>query len=55
MGNGKGNPEYFVAEIVPGKVLYEMDGVDEKLAREAFQLAAAKLPLATTFVTRQLG
>ncbi|MDQ3260726.1 MAG: 50S ribosomal protein L16 [Burkholderiales bacterium] len=55
MGNGKGNPEYFVAEIVPGKVLYEMDGVDEKLAREAFGLAAAKLPLATTFVTRHLG
>ena len=55
MGNGKGNPEYFVAEIVPGKVLYEMDGVDEKLAREAFTLAAAKLPLATTFVTRHLG
>ena len=55
MGNGKGNPEYYVAEIVPGKVLYEMDGVDEKLAREAFALAAAKLPLATTFVTRQLG
>ena len=55
MGNGKGNPEYFVAEIVPGKVLYEMDGVDEKLAREAFELAAAKLPLATAFVTRQLG
>jgi large subunit ribosomal protein L16 len=55
MGNGKGSPEYFVAEIVPGKVLYEMDGVDEALAREAFQLAAAKLPIATTFVTRQLG
>ncbi len=55
MGNGKGSPEYFVAEIVPGKVLYEMDGVDEKLAREAFSLAAAKLPIATTFVTRQLG
>src|ERR1700742_2045788 len=45
MGNGKGNPEYFVAEIVPGKVLYEMDGVDETLAKEAFALAAAKLPL----------
>jgi len=55
MGNGKGNPEYFVAQIVPGKVLYEMDGVDEKLAREAFALAAAKLPLATTFVTRHIG
>jgi large subunit ribosomal protein L16 len=55
MGNGKGNPEYFVAEIVPGKILYEMDGVDEKLARAAFALAAAKLPLATTFVQRQIG
>ncbi len=47
MGNGKGNPEYYVAEIQPGKVLYEMDGVNEALAREAFALAAAKLPLAT--------
>jgi large subunit ribosomal protein L16 len=55
MGNGKGNPEYYVAEIQPGKVLYEMDGVDEALAREAFRLAAAKLPLATTFVVRQVG
>ena len=55
MGNGKGNPEYFVAEIVPGKVLYEMDGVDETLAREAFKLAAAKLPFRTTFVHRTLG
>ena len=55
MGNGKGSPEYWVAEIVPGKVLYEMDGVPEALAREAFTLAAAKLPLATTFVVRQLG
>ena len=45
MGNGKGNPEYYVAEIQPGKVLYEMDGVEEALAREAFALAAAKLPL----------
>ena len=52
MGNGKGNPEYYVAEIQPGKVLYEMDGVDEALAREAFALAAAKLPLRTTFVQR---
>ena len=52
MGNGKGNPEYYVAEIQPGKVLYEMDGVDEVLAREAFALAAAKLPLQTTFVQR---
>ncbi len=55
MGNGKGNPEYFVAEIVPGKVLYEMDGVEESLAREAFRLAAAKLPFRTTFVQRSLG
>ena len=55
MGNGKGNPEYYVAEIQPGKVLYEMDGVGEDLAREAFALAAAKLPIPTSFVTRLLG
>jgi large subunit ribosomal protein L16 len=55
MGNGKGNPEYWVAQIQPGKVLYEMDGVEEKVAREAFDLAAAKLPLKTVFVSRQLG
>jgi large subunit ribosomal protein L16 len=55
MGNGKGNVEYYVAEIQPGKVLYEMDGVNEQLAREAFALAAAKLPIATTFVTRMVG
>ena len=55
MGNGKGNPEYWVAEIVPGKVLYEMDGIDEASAREAFRLAAAKLPLMTTFVHRLVG
>ena len=55
MGNGKGSPEYFVAEIQPGKMLYEMDGVSEELAREAFRLAAAKLPVATTFATRHLG
>jgi large subunit ribosomal protein L16 len=55
MGNGKGNPEYWVAQITPGKVLYEMDGVEEAIAREAFTLAAAKLPLKTVFVSRQLG
>ena len=55
MGNGKGNPEYWVAEIQPGKVLYEMDGVPERLAREAFRLASAKLPISTTFVTRHLA
>jgi len=55
MGKGKGSPEYFVAEIKPGKMLYEMDGVSEALAREAFRLAAAKLPIKTTFTTRQIG
>ena len=55
MGNGKGNPEYWVAEIQPGKVLYEMDGVGEPMAKEAFRLAAAKLPIQTTFVVRQVG
>ncbi|OAJ70736.1 50S ribosomal protein L16 [Methylobacillus sp. MM3] len=55
MGNGKGSPEYFVAEIQPGKMLYEMDGVSEVLAREAFRLAAAKLPIETTFATRHMG
>ena len=55
MGNGKGNPEYYVAEIQPGKVVFEIVGVPEELAREAFRLAAAKLPLRTTFVARQMG
>ena len=45
MGKGKGSVEYYVAEIQPGKMLYEMDGVSEEIAREAFRLAAAKLPL----------
>ena len=52
MGKGKGSVEYWVAEIQPGKVLYEMEGVPEELAREAFDLAARKLPFKTTFVTR---
>ena len=52
MGKGKGGVEYWVAQIQPGKVLYEIEGVSEELAREAFALAAAKLPLATTFVKR---
>ncbi|TQV67318.1 50S ribosomal protein L16 [Exilibacterium tricleocarpae] len=51
-GKGKGNVEYWVALIQPGKVLYEMEGVSEELAREAFSLAAAKLPITTTFVKR---
>eukprot|EP01041_Mallomonas_annulata_P033050 gene33050-55619_t len=55
MGNGKGNPEYYVAEIQPGKVLYEIVGVPEELAREAFKLAAAKLPLRTTFEKQEMN
>ena len=51
-GKGKGNVEYWVCQIQPGRVLYEMEGVPEELAREAFELAAAKLPFKTTFVTR---
>ncbi|OBS10027.1 50S ribosomal protein L16 [Acidihalobacter prosperus] len=52
MGSGKGNVEYWVAKILPGRVLYEMEGVSEEVAREAFRLAAAKLPIKTTVVTR---
>ncbi|MCL1077998.1 50S ribosomal protein L16 [Parashewanella spongiae] len=52
MGKGKGNVEYWVCQIQPGKVLYEMNGVSAELAREAFELAAAKLPIKTTFVTK---
>jgi large subunit ribosomal protein L16 len=51
-GKGKGNVEYWVAQIQPGRMLYEMEGVAEEVAREAFKLAAAKLPFKTTFVTR---
>lgn len=51
-GKGKGGVEYWVAQIQPGKVLYEMEGVPEETAREAFALAAAKLPVETTFVKR---
>jgi large subunit ribosomal protein L16 len=52
MGKGKGNVEYWVAQIQPGKVLFEMAGVPEDLATEAFALAAAKLPVPTTVVKR---
>ena len=55
MGTGKGSVEYYVAEIQPGKMLYEMDGVSEEIAREAFRLAAAKLPLLTVFASRHIG
>ena len=51
-GKGKGSVEYWVAQIQPGKMLYEMEGVSEEVAREAFTLAAAKLPVATKFVSR---
>jgi len=51
-GKGKGSVEYWVAQIQPGTMLYEMEGVTEELAREAFALADAKLPCATTFVKR---
>ncbi|MEW6764346.1 MAG: 50S ribosomal protein L16 [Pseudomonadota bacterium] len=52
MGKGKGSVEYWVAKIQPGKMLYEIEGVSEEIAREAFGLAAAKLPVKTTFVIR---
>ena len=51
-GKGKGSVEYWVCQIQPGKVLYEMEGVTEDVARDAFRLAAAKLPFKTTFVKR---
>ena len=53
-GNGKGNVEYWIAQIKPGKVLYEIEGVSEEVARDAFRLAAAKLPFQTEFVKRAI-
>ncbi|HEX7063104.1 MAG TPA: 50S ribosomal protein L16 [Woeseiaceae bacterium] len=53
-GKGKGNVEYWVCQIQPGRMLYEMEGVTEDVAREAFRLAAAKLPFPTEFVARQV-
>lgn len=55
MGKGKGNPEYWVAVVKPGRILYEMDGVALEVAKEAFRLAAHKLPVATVFVARGGG
>ncbi len=55
MGKGKGSPEYWVAAVRKGRVLYEMDGVSEELAREALRLAAAKLPIKTKIVVRGVG
>ena len=54
MGSGKGNVEYWVAQIQPGRMLYEMEGVVEAIAREAFRLAASKLPVRTEFVRRTI-
>ena len=53
-GKGKGNVDYWVCQIQPGRILYEMEGVSEEMAREAFRLAAAKLPFGTKFVSRQV-
>ncbi len=53
-GKGKGNVDYWVCQIQPGRILYEMEGVSEEVAREAFRLAAAKLPFGTKFVSRQV-
>jgi len=53
MGNGKGNPEFFVAKVKPGTVLFEMQGVSEDIAREAMRLAANKLPIKTKFIIRE--
>ena len=54
MGKGKGSVEYWVAQIKPGQMLFEMQGVDEEVAREAFELAAAKLPVKTTVIKRTI-
>src|SRR5689334_16481184 len=54
MGSGKGNVEYYVAKVLPGKVLFEMEGVSEVDAREAFRLAGSKLSVSTSFVKRQV-
>ncbi|HEX7368613.1 MAG TPA: 50S ribosomal protein L16 [Candidatus Saccharimonadales bacterium] len=53
MGSGKGNPEYFVAKVKPGTILFEMQGVSEETAREAMRLAGHKLPVKTKFLTRE--
>ncbi len=53
MGSGKGNPEFFVAKVKPGTVLFEMKGVDESVAREAMRLASHKLPIKTKFIVRE--
>ena len=52
MGSGKGSPEFWIARVKPGRIMFELDGVSPQIAREAFDLAAAKLPIATRFVSR---
>ena len=52
MGKGKGTPEYWACRIKPGRILFELDGVNEELAKRAFELGAAKLPIQTKFITR---
>lgn len=53
MGKGKGDPDHFVFEVRPGRILFEIDGVSEEVAREAFRKATAKLPLQAKFVSRE--
>jgi len=55
MGKGKGSPEYWMCRVKPGRVMFELDGVEQSIARRAFELAAAKLPVQTRFVTRLGG
>ena len=55
MGKGKGNPEYWVAVVKPGRIMFEVEGVSEVIARRAFQLAAAKMPVRTKFVEREVN
>ena len=55
MGKGKGSVEFWACRIKPGRVMFELDGVSESLAKEAFELASAKLPIKTKFISRQIG
>ena len=52
MGSGKGSPEYWICRVKPGRIMFELDGVEREVAREAFELASAKLPVATKFIVR---
>src|SRR5690348_13499625 len=53
MGSGKGSPEFWIARVKPGRIMFELDGVEPNVAREAFELAAAKLPIGTRFIARE--